>query len=261
MAGRTVAVTGTASGIGAATKEWLEANGDRVIGIDLHDADIEVDLATREGRARAVDGVVDACGGRLDGLIPCAGVTGAGGPLLVRVNYYGTMALVAGLRPALEAGTNPALVLISSNSTTMIPGLPPDDARVFLDQTEDDAVAYFEKRGYLAYAAGKLALAYWVRLNAAEWIQAGVRVNAVAPGVTRTAMTDAVAGDAVAKGELEKIPIPIGRWAEPAEIAAAIGFIQAPASSYIVGQILFVDGGTDALLQPYAHPSPLPASP
>lgn len=258
MTGRTIAITGTASGIGAATKARLEAGGDRVIGVDLAHADVEADLATAEGRTRAIDGVLHACGGTLDGFIPCAGVTGTGGPLLVRVNYYGTMALIEGLRPALEAGTDSSVVVISSNSTTMLPGLTRDDAMVFLEGTEDAAVAHFESRGYLAYPAGKLALAYWVRSNAPAWIASGVRVNAVAPGVTRTAMTEAAAADPETKAGLDQIPIPIDRWAEPDELAAAIAFMQSPDASYIVGQVLFVDGGIDALLQPFAHPAPLP---
>jgi NAD(P)-dependent dehydrogenase (short-subunit alcohol dehydrogenase family) len=86
-----------------------------------------------------------------------------------------------------------------------------------------------------------------------------VRVNAVAPGVIRTAMTEAVEAVDGMKDALDQIPIPIGRWGRPEEIAEVIAFLLGPASSYIVGQVLFADGGTDALLQPHAHPHPLPA--
>ncbi len=71
----TYCVTGTASGIGQATKARLESLGHEVIGVDLRDADVVADMSTPEGRQAAVDGVLAACGGRLDGLIPCAGVS------------------------------------------------------------------------------------------------------------------------------------------------------------------------------------------
>ena len=255
----TFAITGTASGIGAATTTRMQNAGHRVIGVDLRDADIAADLSNPDGRNAAIEGVLDACDGRLDGFIPCAGVGGtASAELTVRINYYGTMAVLAGLRGALEAGDGAAVVMISSNSTTMTPGLTPDSARVYLDGAEDDAVAHFADKGWLAYPAGKLAISYWVRSNAPGWIASGVRVNAIAPGVTDTAMLDDVSASPEAKAGLDMIPIPIGRWADPDEIAAAIEFMASPSASYVIGQTLFVDGGTDVVLQPFSHPHPLP---
>lgn len=237
MSGRTVAVTGCVNGIGAATKQLLESQGDRVIGVDLHTADVTADLSTVDGRRAAIEEVHDACDGRLDGLIPCAGVGRTVAPdVTVRLNYYGMVALLDGLRPALAAGTDAPVVVISSNSTTMTPGLSVDDAAVYLDQDEDAAVAHFQDAGWMAYPAGKLALAFWVRSNAAAWMADGIRLNAVAPGVTRTAMIDAVEQDLAAKAGLAQIPIPAGRWADPSEVAAPIAFVASPAASYIVGR-------------------------
>lgn len=255
----TFAVTGSASGIGRATVARLSAAGHRVIGVDIRDADVIADLSTEDGRRAAIDGVLDACGGVLDGFVPCAGVGGtAPAELTVRLNYYGTVALLEGLLAALEAGTDASVVVISSNSTTMMPGLTVDDAKVCLDGDEDAAVEHFARNAWMAYPAGKLALAYWVRTHAPEWIGRGVRLNAVAPGVTRTAMVAEVEASPDAKAGLDMIPIPIDRWADPDEIASAIEFLASPASSYVVGQVLFVDGGTDAVLQPLGHPHPLP---
>lgn len=259
---KTICVTGSASGIGAATAELLRAEGHRVIGVDLRNADVEGDLSKPADRVRIVDEVTRACDGRLDGLVPCAGVsTPAPNSLIVSVNYFGTLAVVNGLRPALARGSDPAVVMISSNSTTMTPGLPVDEAMRYLNSDESSVLERFAAPdGFLAYPAGKLAIAFWVRMNAGtpDWIGSGIRLNAVAPGVIDTGMTRPLLDIPGVKESLEHIPIPLKRWGRPEEIARAIRFLLSADSSYVVGQVLFVDGGTDALLQPTAHPHPLP---
>jgi NAD(P)-dependent dehydrogenase (short-subunit alcohol dehydrogenase family) len=252
-------VTGTASGIGAATKVRLERDGHRVIGVDLRDADVVADMSTDAGRADAVRGVLEQCSGTLDGFVPCAGVsTPAPSHLVVSVNFFGVMALLEGLRPALRAAGSSTVVLISSNSTTMTPGLKVQEAHAYLTGTEAELIERHRNDTFLAYPAGKLAIAFWVRRNAAAWMADGIRVNAVAPGVIETGMTKPLLDMPDMKDALGMIPIPAGRWGRADEIAEAIGFLASPASSYVVGQVLFVDGGTDAVLQPDAHPHPLP---
>lgn len=259
----TYCVTGSASGMGAATAARLRADGHRVIGVDQRDADIGADLATASGRAAAIDGVLAACGGALDGFVPCAGIGFGAAEPIVRVNYFGVIAMLDALRPALAAGTDAAVVLLSSNSTTMTPGLKISDAEVYLAGDEEAAVAHFgaEPAGrWNAYPAGKLALAFTVRQRAvsAEWIGAGIRMNAVAPGVIDTNMTRPLLDIPGVADALQQIPIPASRWGTADDLAGVICFLLSPAASYIVGQTIFVDGGTDALLQPRSHPHPLP---
>lgn len=123
---KTVAITGSGSGMGAALAARLEANGDRVIGIDVKNAEIDADLGTAEGRAQAIERVGELSGGALDGLVTLAGLAGLPerpASLLISVNYFGTVEMLAGLRPLLARGNDPAAVAISSNSTTCQPGL------------------------------------------------------------------------------------------------------------------------------------------
>jgi NAD(P)-dependent dehydrogenase (short-subunit alcohol dehydrogenase family) len=70
---RTYVVTGAASGIGAATAHYLRERGGRVIGCDLHDADVIADLTTTEGRAALVDSVTRLRGGGIDAIVANAG--------------------------------------------------------------------------------------------------------------------------------------------------------------------------------------------
>ena len=86
---RTIAVTGSASGIGAATKRRLGEHGARVIGVDLRDADVVADPGAPDGRALAVAGVTGLVGDRIDRLVTCAGVaglTGRPGRMVASVN-------------------------------------------------------------------------------------------------------------------------------------------------------------------------------
>ena len=104
---RTIVVTGSASGMGAATVRRLADAGHRVIGVDLHDATVTADFATAEGRRAAVEQVTELAGGpdgAIDGLVTWAGLAGLTdrpGSLLAAVNHFGTVAVLEGLRPLL----------------------------------------------------------------------------------------------------------------------------------------------------------------
>ena len=99
----TIAITGSGSGIGAATRELMESQAVDVIGIDIQNAEIEADLGTPEGRQRAIASTLDMAGGKLDGLVTCAGVSVPFDPkLMLSINWFGTMELLEGLKDSLS---------------------------------------------------------------------------------------------------------------------------------------------------------------
>ena len=112
---RTVVITGSASGIGLATAEILRDRGDRVIGVDLHDAEVTADLTTLQGRAAMVEEVSALSGGAVDAVIANAGLA-LPIPATVAVNYFGALATLEGLRPLLLGSDAPQAALTSHAS-------------------------------------------------------------------------------------------------------------------------------------------------
>jgi NAD(P)-dependent dehydrogenase (short-subunit alcohol dehydrogenase family) len=102
----------------------------------------------------------------------------------------------------------------------------------------------------MLYPVSKYALATWARREGikAEWAGSGIRVNAIAPGLIATPMTDALREDPVFGPFADLYPNAIGRPGRPEEVAALIGFLLSPESSLLVGTMILVDGGTDAIL-------------
>jgi NAD(P)-dependent dehydrogenase (short-subunit alcohol dehydrogenase family) len=250
----TIVITGAAGGIGRATCERLEKDGQRVVGVDLRDADVEADLSTPAGRTAMVDGVTAACDGTLDGVVAGAGVMDDA--LAIPVNFFGAVATLTGLRPLLARSDNASAVAISSNSTTTTPGLPTAAVDACLAGNEARARELLPKGYGSGYAASKLALARWVRRNAVtpEWIGAGIRLNAICPGVIETPMT---------KDSLDFIfgipdvfPVPIQRPGRPEEVAGLLAYLLSPEAAFFCGSVLFMDGGSDAAVRPDAYPSP-----
>lgn len=131
-------------------------------------------------------------------------------------NFFGTYLFSQGISKLLMKSENASIINISSVSS-----LEP-------------------KVGTSAYGASKAALNYASLVMAQELIKFGVRVNVIAPGVTRTDMFDQISEKALPK-MLEDIAI--GRPAEPAEIAKVVTFLSSKDASYVNGQIIRVDGG------------------
>lgn len=245
-------VTGSASGIGAAVCKRLMDDGERVVGLDRQDADIIADLASESGRRGAVEQILRAFPEGLDGLVCCAGIGGTSPrpELIPEVNFFGSVALVEGLAEALESRRG-AVVLVSSNSAPH-----PSDEAYMQALIQGDRAALTERLGHLdghpIYSGSKQALARWMRHHTPEYARRGIRLNAVAPGYTRTAMTAETENHPdfapAIKQFLESIPL--GRAGEPKDMANAIGFLLSGEAAFISGSMLYVDGGHDAMFRP-----------
>lgn len=98
--------------------------------------------------------------------------------------------------------------------------------------------------GYLVpgYTAAKSGIAGLTRALANEWARSGINVNAIAPGYMATELTAMLRSDP-GRAETMLARIPAGRWGEPADLAGAVVFLCSPASSYVHGTVLPIDGG------------------
>ncbi|MDE0613904.1 MAG: SDR family oxidoreductase [bacterium] len=223
MPGR-VLVTGGASGIGAATCRVLVDAGRDVVAADIAPADGVLPLDVTD--EAAWDRVLDEAG-TLAGLVNCAGIRTRDSIVdtsveefqrHMQVNVVGTWLGIRGFLRRHQPGTTGAIVNVSSvNSEIAVP-----------DQAH--------------YVASKGAVSALTRAAAIEAAPQGVRVNAVAPGPVRTPMTAERLGDPEQAAWLDS-RVPMGRVAEPTEIAEVISFLLSDKSSYITGEVLFTDGG------------------
>jgi NAD(P)-dependent dehydrogenase (short-subunit alcohol dehydrogenase family) len=104
--------------------------------------------------------------------------------------------------------------------------------------------------GATVYGMSKLAMTIGLRRRVGTWAAEGVRLNAVAPGPVDTPLLAAALADKTLGPLVEALPVPVGRRATPSEIAGAVGFLLDPVNGFVHGSLLFVDGGSDALLRP-----------
>ncbi len=176
----TYAVTGSASGMGAAVVEQLVAAGHRVIGVDIKRADVTADLSTSDGRRAAAAAVLDRADGVLDGAVMAAGLGPAPGKdrarLIAEVNCRGTVDLLEAWQPALAAADRAKVVVFASNSTTTVPLVPKRAIRALLAGDVDRAVRTLGLLGKaaptFAYAASKIAVSQWMKEFRASRVRA-----------------------------------------------------------------------------------------
>ncbi|WP_433578270.1 SDR family oxidoreductase [Nocardia brasiliensis] len=245
FAGRRYVVTGSASGIGAATAALLRERDAIVIGCDLDNAEIQADLSTPAGRRSLIEQVR----GPIDAVLAIAGGGKTG---LLETNYFGAVATLAGLRPLLAQSPAPRAVAVSSTAS-----LAPADERIVqacLDGDEAAAVAGLAADPAAGgvtggYGIAKRALNRWVRRVAPtrEWAGSGIALNVVAPGVVDTPAAAYILTDPEIRAAVETAaPQPFGGFpGRPEWVADLICWLSSADNRFVTGQIVFADGGSE----------------
>jgi NAD(P)-dependent dehydrogenase (short-subunit alcohol dehydrogenase family) len=248
---KTFVITGATTGIGAALRHLLQSRGDKVINVDIRDADVVADLTTTEGRDYALREIAMLCPHGIDGFVPSAGL-GPQFPSLssiVALNFFAVRALTEALLPLLQKKQG-CVALVASNSASL-PGINQPLVQAMLDSDETLACELVEKLdGFQAYGGSKNGVVRWMRRLAPAWAKHGIRINAVAPGTTQTPLLQAGLDDPLWGDAIRNFPVPMGGFARPEQIASALAFLLGAESSFCTGSVLFVDGGTDALMRP-----------
>lgn len=249
---RVYVVTGADSGLGKAVADILAAEA-RVITCGVgEEVDVRADLATVDGRTRLLAEVDARSGGRVDGVVAAAGI-GAPRVETVALNYFGTIAVLEGLGPLLARSSAPAAAVVSSSST--LNRGSGALVRACLRGQESRALDVAGRlvrgrRGSQIYRSSKIALNHWIRSAAvrAEWAGRGVVLNAVAPGIIGTEVV-------MRTWERDRrlletaLPQPMGAPGPVAPVAALLAHAVSPENRFMTGQVVYCDGGTDALVR------------
>lgn len=254
--GRVVIVTGAAGGIGEAIVRLLHAQGANVIAVDLNDEGLEWakelpgvlripgSVAEEATNAAMVSAAIEAHG-RLDAVALNAGILVSGDILkgtmedFDRVMNINVRSVALGLKASIQAmvdneGPGRGAIVVTGS----VSGLGGD-------------------AGLFAYDTSKGAVVNLARAAAMDVAHLGIRVNAVCPGPTRTGMTAHTQGRRIEQAMAARLPL--NRFGEPREVAEAIAFLASPASSFITGVALPVDGGVTAGTGQWATPGGLAA--
>jgi 3-oxoacyl-[acyl-carrier protein] reductase len=243
QADKVILVFGGAGGIGAETATRLASQGARIVVADLN-ADqaatkaagivagggkaigVACDITSAELCESAALAAIDEFG-QLDGVVNCAGISQPHDSISLPPADWARM---------VDVQLNGAFYVAQACARRMWTG---GGAIVFITST--NAEAAFPRRA--AYCSAKAGVAMLTKVLAIEWAPKRIRVNAVGPAYVATEMTQRnIAAGNVDEAQI-KARIPLGRLAQPADVADAVSFLLSEQASFITGHSLYVDGG------------------
>ncbi|MET7992569.1 SDR family oxidoreductase [Amycolatopsis sp. NPDC005232] len=237
LTGRTALVTGASRGIGAAVSRVLSEAGARVVLVGRY-------AQTLAAVARELPGDADVVAADLARPDAPAEILAAAGPVDVLVNNAGS-GTGAGFADRLQLADVDEAWAVYLRAPIVLSGLAAAGMAARGGGsvvTLSSGAAHQGLPGLSVYSGLRAGAEAATRALAAEWGSRGVRFNAVSPGAVRTTLGAWIVDDDSARAKyLETVPL--GRVGEPDDVAAAVLFFASPASSYITGQTLAVDGG------------------
>ncbi|MGD9713931.1 MAG: SDR family NAD(P)-dependent oxidoreductase [Thermomicrobiales bacterium] len=257
LQGKVALVTGAANGIGRGIAERLLADGANVVAFDIEGSQaravadelgadrcepVQGDVSHREDVARAVSRAIERFGS-LDVLASNAGIADADPFLeisdeswrrIIEVNLTGAFHCIQEAAKVMAIQGKGAIVVTSSTN------------------------GFYVESNLAAYNASKGGVDALIRSAAIDLAWHGIRVNGVAPSMVKTRAAFITADPEGSAGYLSRVPM--GRFADPPEIAAAVAFLASDQASYITGQTIILDGGLTLGIDMPMPSAPLPHS-
>lgn len=245
LKGKVIIVTGAAQGVGRATAELALKLGARVCVVDLQREPLEALAAAHPDHVQAyVGNVADpefvaastehaiSRFGKLDGLVNCAGI--------VRAAMIENMTLQT-WNQVIDCHLTGAFLWLQAVGSHLVERAKAGEAVKGSIVNISSEAGRRGSIGQINYASAKAGMLGMTMSAAREWGKYGVRTNTICLGMVETPMTETIRSERFRDSYLAMIPM--GRWAQPDEVAAPIAFLLSDAAGYVLGQHLGVNGG------------------